>query len=246
MSLIVAVPATGQSTGPTERERALQSADSLRAAGAFLDALNRLSGLQEQHPDAVPVLWRLAYTQADLGRRADGKEKAAPHYEKALEAANAAVAADSTSAHAHLATAIAEGRIALDAGTRERAQRSRAIKHHADRAIALDSTLAGAYHVRGRWHRGVADLGFFERAIVRTMYGGLPDGSFEQSVRDFRQALALEAEPLHHLELGKTYLKMDRPDEARAQLQMVLDVPADDPFEPQYREEARSLLKDLD
>ena len=245
-SLILAAPVAGQSTGSTSLDEGLQSVDSLRAAGAFSEARDRLSALRDEHPNAVPVLWRLAYTEVDLGKQADEKEAASPHYEAALEVANAAVDTDSTNARAHLAKAIAEGRIALDAGTRERVQRSRAIKRHADRAIALDSTLAGAYHVRGRWHRGVADLGFFERAIVKTVYGGLPDASFEQSVRDFERALALEDEPFHHLELGKTYLKMDRPEAARKQFETVLEMSADDPFEPGYRDEARTLLEEMD
>jgi hypothetical protein len=33
---------------------------------------------------------------------------------------------------------------------------------------------------------------------------------FEQAVRDFKRALELEDVRFHHLELGKTYLKIDR------------------------------------
>jgi tetratricopeptide (TPR) repeat protein len=141
--------------------------------------------------------------------------------------------------------AVAEGRAALDAGTRERIERSRAIKRHADRAIALDSTLDGAYHTRGRWHREVEDIGFFQRAIVKTVYGGLPESSIEQAVQDFQRAIELNDEVFHHLELAKTYLQMDRPDAARRELQTALDMPGTDPFAPRYKEEARDLLDDL-
>lgn len=241
-------PASAQSpdTMDASVQEALVTIDSLRQAGAFQAARERLEALRDEHPGRVEVLWRLAYTLSDFGKITEDEDRRATYYEEALEAAEAAVKSDSTNARAHLAMAVAEGRIALDAGTRERIQRSRAVKHHADRAIELDSTLAGAYHVRGRWHRKVDDLGFFKRVIVKTVYGGLPDASFEQSMRDFKRALELESGVHHHVELGKTYLKLDRPDAARDELRAALDLSSSDPLAPLYKKEARELLDDLD
>lgn len=227
-------------------QEALVTIDSLRQAGAFPAARERLEALRDEHPGRVEVLWRLAYTLSDFGKITEDEARRATYYEEALDAAEGAVASDSTSARAHLAMAVAEGRVALDAGTKERIQRSRAVKHHADRAIALDSTLAGAYHVRGRWHREVDDLGFFKQVIIKTVYGGLPDASFEQAVRDFQRALELENAVHHHVELGKTYLKLDRPDAARDELQAALDLSSSDPLAPLYEKEAHELLDDLD
>lgn len=244
----LATPATAQSpdTSDAAIQASLTTIDSLRRAGDFRAARDRLQALRAERPEHVGVLWRLAYTLSDLGTIADDKDRRANYYEEALDAATSAVKNDSSSARAHLAMAVAEGRVALDAGTRERIERSRAVKHHADRAIELDSTLAGAYHVRGRWHREVDDLGFFKRVIVKTVYGGLPDASFEQAERDFKRALELEDAVHHHLELGKTYMKLDRPDAARQELQAALDMSSSDPLAPMYKEEARELLDDLD
>ena len=226
-------------------DEALGTVDSLRQAGAFRAAQERLQVLREEHPDQVPVLWRLVYTYADLGQSTDDEDARARYYDRALKVATAGLAADSSSARAHLAMAVAQGRVALDAGTRERIERSRAVKRHADRALAMDSTLDGAHHTRGRWHREVEDIGFFQRAIVKTVYGGLPESSIDQAVRDFQRAIELEDRLFHHLELGKTYLQMDRPEAARRELRTVLDRPAEEPFDPRYKEEARRLLDDL-
>jgi len=243
---LAAAPALAQPASSSTSDPALARVDSLRQAGAFEAALEQLQALQDEHGDRPAVLWRLSFTQVDRAKRLDAKDARTPLYEQALTAANAALQLDSTNAHAHLAKAVAEGRIALDAGTRERVRRSRAVRRHADRALVLDSTLAGAYHVRGRWNREVADLGFFERAIVKTIYGGLPKASFEQAVQDFRRAIALEDRAFHHLELARTYLKMDRSSDARAELKAALSVPNQDPFDPRYKEEARRLLDDLE
>lgn len=239
------VQAQAPDTIKPELQEALARVDELRQAGEFQKAQKQLQSVRETYPNRVGVLWRMAYTWSDLGRVTDNADQRATYYERALDAAEAALASDSTSARAHLAMAIAEGRVALDAGTQERIRRSRAVKRHADRAIALDSTLAGAYHVRARWHREVDDLGFFKRVIVKTVYGGLPDASFEQAVQDFKQALKLENNVHHHLELGKTYLKMDRPDAAREELKAALERPSSDPHDPMYKKEARELLSEL-
>jgi tetratricopeptide (TPR) repeat protein len=219
--------------------------DSLRSQRQFREALALLSGAQNEHPHHPDVLYRLAFTWSDLGKAAASKHRTRAFYQQSLTVAEQAVQADSTSAWAHFAVAVAQGRLALHAGTRERVKRSRAMKAHAERAIVLDSTLAGAYHVRGRWHREAADLNFVQRTIVAAIYGGLPDASMDQAVRDFQTAIALEDRAYHHLELGKTYLAMDRPDAAREQFHKAMAVPRADPFDPEYKQEARQLLEAL-
>ena len=248
LGALLVSPASGQSpdTSDAALQGALTTIDSLRQAGDFRTALDRLETMRNSHPRNVEVLWRLVYTWADLGQGSDNKNKRTNFYENALTVAKTALAADSSSARAHLAMAVAQGRAALNAGTQERIRRSRAVKRHADRAIALDSTLNGAYHTRGRWHREVEDLGFFQRTIVRTVYGGLPKSSMDQAVKDFKRAIELDDRLFHHLELGKTYLQMDRRAAARREFQTVLDMPAKEPFDPEYKEEARELLDDLD
>lgn len=245
-SVAFSAPSVAQSTDAASLNRALAQVDSLRTAGEFQDALTRLESLRGTHGDNVAVLWRMSLTQVDVAKTLDGKDARKPRYKEALTLADAALSADTSNAHAHLAKAVAEGRIALDAGTKERVQRSRAVKRHADRAIELDSSLDGAYHTRARWNREVADLGFFSRAIVKTVYGGLPEASFEQAVQDFERAIELHDERFHRLELAKTYLKMDREGKARKELKTALEMPAEDPFDAQYAEEARKLIEDLE
>lgn len=230
----------------SDLQTSLEAVDQLREQREFREALSRLSTLREAHPENVDVLRRLAFTWADLGKATDDLSQRKNYYETALSHAQDALTADSTSAWAHLAVAMSEGRVALNAGTRERVERSRAVKRHADRAIELDSTLAGAYHVRGRWHREVESLGFLQRTLLKTVYGGLPDASYEQAVRDFQRAIGLEDRTFHHLELGKTYIQMDRSEAARQELQTALELSGSDPFDPEYKQEARDLLEELE
>lgn len=235
----------GQSTGEEEDnfQRTLAVVDSLRAEGEFRQVLSRLQRLQNAHPERADVLYRLAFAWSDLGKEAENERRKVNFFEQSAAVAEAAVAADPESAWAHLAVAVAEGRLTQHVSPRERVERSRAVKEHAERALELDSTLAGAYHVRGRWHQEAAELNFFQRTAVKVVYGGLPEASLEQAVSDFQRALELETRTFHHLELGKTYLKMGRSDAAQDQLQAALEVPPKDPFASEYKAEARRLLQ---
>lgn len=240
-------PALGQSTGGDEArfQKALTEVDSLREQGEFRQVLSLLNQLQNTYPERVEVLYRLAFAWSDLGKEADSERRTVSFYRQSLTAAEAAVEADPGHAWAHLAVAVAEGRLTLHVSSRERVERSRAVKEHAERAIELDSTLAGAYHVRGRWHQEAAELNFFQRTAVKVVYGGLPEASFEQAVADFQRAIELETRTFHHLELGRTYLKMGRTDAAKEQLQAALDTSPKDPFAPTYKKEAQKLLQQI-
>lgn len=245
----ILVPTTvfAQSGGATgSLDSALVHVSELRESGEFEEARRQLAQLRDEYGDRVEILWRSSLNHVDLAKKTTDEEAVKKHYQDALESADAALEADSTVAHAHLAKAVSEGRIALDAGTRERVQRSRAVKKHSDRAIELDDGIPGAYHTRARWHREVSDLNFFERAIVKTVYGGLPEASYEQSVRDFKRAIELENVRFHHLELAKTYLKMDREEDARRELKTVIELSPKETFAERYKNEAEELLQEVD
>jgi tetratricopeptide (TPR) repeat protein len=245
LSVTALVLAAGSPSAPSPSlARALATVDSLRTHRQFETALTRLDSLNRTHPNRASVQWRRALLLTDLGKGAEDEQRAVALYREAERRAEAALRCDSTNAWAHLSAALAAGRLTLHVGRAERVAQSRAVKRHADRAIALDSTLAGAYHLRGRWHREVADLNFITRALVKGLYGGLPDASFEQAIRDFKRAIALESKPYNHLELAKTYLKLNRTDDARAQLHRALET-AGSPFDREHKQEAGVLLTRL-
>ena len=221
---------------------ALSEVDELRKNGEFGTAYGRLNDLQDEYPGRAEVLWRLSATEVNMGEQ---RGNSTTFFERGLETANEALEADSLNGYAHFARSMAEGRLALAAGTRERIERSRAVKHHADRAIELEDDIDGAYNARGQWHREVASLGFMSRAIVRTVYGGLPEASYEQAVEDFQAAIEIEDRILHRYELARTYAIMERPEDAREQIDILLDMPEVYYNDADLKEQARDLRNDL-
>lgn len=223
----------------------LATVDQLRTEGDFRQAFAMLNGLMQKHPNHAGVLWRLSRTKVDIGEQREREDERAQFYREALTHAEAAIQADSMNARAYLAGAIAAGRVGLISGTRQKVEMSRSVKEYVDRAIELNPDLPAAYHVRARWNYEVASLGFFSRAIVRAVYGGLPDASYEAAVENFERSIALDDRVVDRLELGRTYLAMDQEGKARAQWEKALTLPNKDPDDPQYKEEVRELLDEL-
>ena len=237
--------AAAQSVDHIEDEalaEALSEVDEMRKNGEFGSAYGWLNDIQSEYPDRAEVLWRMAATEVNMGEQ---RGNSTSFFERGLETANAALEADSSNGYAHFARSMAEGRLALAAGTRERIERSRAVKHHADRAIELEDDIDGAYNARGQWNREVASLGFMSRAIVRTVYGGLPEASYEQAVEDFQAAIEIEDRILHRYELARTYAIMDRPEDAREQIDILLDMPEVYYNDADLKAQARDLRNDL-
>jgi len=193
------------------------------------------------------TLCRITRVESELGEDARGEARrrlVASSVAHAREAV--ALAPDSALGHLWLAATL--GRKALKEGPRTRLALSREIKSEVDRAIAIDPGIGRAYHVRALWNRKVASLSAIERLAANAVLGGVPKGaSMENAVRDLERAIQLEPDYLNHrLELGRTYLKLERLDEARRELERVLGLPpTSNPRDPHFQREARELLARL-
>lgn len=224
----------------------LKALEDERQTGEFRRIMQELEALAEQHPEHGGILWRLARTRTDVAERTADDEERKALCRKALSEAEQAVDLLPNSSNAHLAKAVAAGRLGMVSGTRRQVELSRTVREYVDLAIALDPDNDLAYHVRGRWHYEVAQLGFFARRVVNLVYGGLPEASLEEARADYRTALDLEERLVHHFELGRTLLEMNRPGPAREHLRRAITMPQRDVTDPIYKERARRLLQEMD
>ena len=132
-------------------------------------------------------------------------------------------------------------------GGKTKIELSKELKAEADKAIELDPTHDGAYHIIGRWHREIANLSWVLKAAAKIVYGGVPKGaSNENAIANFEKAIKLRPDKtIHHLELGKTYKEMKKWKEARQALQKVLDLPIIDVGDEARKKEAKELLEEI-
>ncbi len=211
--------------------------------GARVSTLEALSAT----PGRFTVLHRLARIESMLAEDTSG-EDGRRLVAAAVEHAREAVKTAPDSAAGHLELAVALGRQALKEGPKTQLSLSREIKSEVDRTLALDPAQGRAWHVLALWNRKLASLNFVERTVAKTVLGGVPKGaSMENAVADLQKAVELEPAYLNHrLELGRTFLQLKRPGEARRELERAITLPpVGSPLDSKYQAEARELLARL-
>ena len=145
-----------------------------------------------------------------------------------------------------LSVAICYGKLATLADTRTKLQYSRYVKEYAEQALVLNPDYDYAHHVLGRWNYEVATLGVTTRFLVRIVYGGLPDASTAEAVRQLRRAAALAPEkPAHRVELGLALLADGQRDTARQTLEAALAMPKVEKYDDESFARARAALAKL-
>lgn len=223
----------------------VEQSDELEARGENGAALAILRAANERAPGDSEVLRRLArqYVQQMDAPGADSSACG----RRALDHARQAVAAGPKNAEAHLALAIVSGQVAFLQPPQERLAFSRLIKQEAETALELDPKNDLAWHVLGRWHYEVANLGAPLKFLAQTLYGKMPAASNEQALACFEKARVLRPDRLlHQAELGRTLAALGREDEARAALEKALAMPLREKDDPETKTRARKALQALD
>lgn len=225
----------------------IQKGDSLFSAfdnpGA-LEAYLQVLAVDSGHYEAN---WKTARAYVDIGETIEDDDERAAYYQKGNVFARKATEVNPEGSMGHLFLSIALGRVALDAGAKERIKLSKEIKKETDLAIKYDPNNATAYHVLGRWNRKLANLSWIEEGFANMFLGGVPDdASDENAVSAFKKAIEIEPHFInHYLELGITYEMMGMDDEARVQFEKCLELPKSDSADDEHKEEAKRLIEDL-
>lgn len=209
---------------------------------AALEAYQAAVGVD---PSSYDALWKAGRTLIDLGELQMRGNEQKDAFNKALKYAERAIKVNPSGAQGHLARAYALDRVALFEGGRTRIRLAREVKSEALRAIDLDPLLDQAYHILGNWNYRLADMGLVSRLLTKTLLGGMPDDVSWENAAHYYQ-LAIQADPErvgHHLAYARTLLKLNRKDEARAELERALELPLRDLGDSDRNQEAQDLLE---
>jgi tetratricopeptide (TPR) repeat protein len=160
--------------------------------------------------------------------------------------AEKAVAAAPNDVEAQLAIAITYGKLVPLQGNREKVDSSRKIKAAAEKAVRIDPSNDLGWHVLGRWHLVLAEVGSMQRTMAELVYGKLPPASYEEAARNFRKAIALNPNRLmHYVELGRTYADLGQKEEAKKYIRKGLQMKDTEKDDPETKAKGRELLKKL-
>ncbi len=239
-----------ESRAPEDKRKAaaklIRQGDALDAEWKTGEALAVYLEAEKLTPEDPYLLNQIAkqYAESMVDLESEAAQLAAG--QKALDYAQRSVTAAPDFAESHLSLAICYGRLLDFAGGRQKVEYSRKVKEQTEKALALDDSLDYGWHMLGRWHREVVEVGPVLRGIVALVYGGLPDASLEESAKAFEKAVELNPGRVsHHVELGITYASLDRPEEARELIERGLALPSTEKDDPDTKARGREVLATL-
>jgi tetratricopeptide (TPR) repeat protein len=210
------------------------------------DALKYYLPAEKMEPKNVDLLVRISREYRHLMSDAPAKGEKLKLGNVAKSYAERAVSIAPNNAGAQLALAITYGKLLPYEGNKERVEASRIIKDAAEKVVRLDPSNDLGWHVLGRWHVTVADVGPVTKALGSIMYGKLPDASNETAERCFEKAIALNPNRLmHYIELGRTFAQMGRPAEARKYISKGLAMAETEKDDPETKAKGREILAKL-
>ena len=219
------------------------------AAEARFDSRGALALFRQAdalRPDDPAILQKISKQYSDVTADMTNPAEKQQLLTQALAYAQRAVARAPRNPLNILSLGICYGKLSAFADTRTKLEYSRFVKRYADEALALDPDYAYAHHVLGRWNYEVASLGFGTRFLVRVIYGGLPDASTAEAVRQLRRATELAPEiSSHRVELGFALLADGQRDAARQAFEQALAMPRREKYDEEAWARARAALAKL-
>jgi tetratricopeptide (TPR) repeat protein len=228
--------------------------DSAHAALAPVQALGHYRAALAIDSNNYAARWKTGRELVDIAKQIeDDAGDSSRHVRDSLYMAaraygEAAVRLNPTGADGHFTVAQALGRLARTKGGKERVRFAKLIYDEGMKAIELDSTHDGAYHLIGAWHMEVMLLSGFQRFFAKTLFGGgfLDKGNWADAQRYLERAVALKPRNVfHRLELGEVYFDVGKVSQAREQFNLLATLPIGDVLDPKYQKEAKQILEDI-
>ena len=201
--------------GKTELQKFHQG-EKLQQEKKWNDALVIFKELLKGDSSNIEYLWRTSYIHSILGAEQKSESAKQEWYKKAAYLGKKAITQHPQNAKAHYAYAVSLGRMTEFASNKTKIENAKLIKSEAELTIKLDPKTAGAYHILGRWHREIAGFNIFERTMVKAIFGALPGGTYDESIKNFERAILLEPlNAIHYYELAQSYLARDEEDDVQ-------------------------------
>ena len=210
-------------------------------------ALKKYIEAQKIKPTDLHVLYKCSELYSRIGVRETNTSNRDQYYQSSLAFAQMAYKYYPLSDDANVAMSMALGRLALTRSGKEKVSTVKEIKVYADNAIRINPSNFKAWHIIGKWNYEVSNLGFFEKAAIKLIYGGLPNSSFSESVKAYEKSKLLNPYfGANYLELAKAYHKLDDNKNAEKNLKYVLAMPNYTEEDPIVKTKATQLLSEID
>jgi len=219
----------------------ITKADQLYEDNHFQGAIDLLMTLDDTNSE---VLWRLARAMHTASGSQSGDKKS-EMIREAFKYISSSLEKDDQNYSIHKWYAILlDAKSNLD-GLKERVTQLEVVKNHMERAIELNPKDATSRYILGEFAFGLAELPWYQRKIVSTIFATPPTGTFEEALESFLTAESLSADFYHmnKLMIGKCYYQLKDNEKAKEFLTKAANIKVENEDDRKCKAEAESLLK---
>lgn len=209
-------------------------------------AKNTIESAYKEDAKSHEVLFRMARIHVILGDQESQEDKKIAMFNKAIDFASKAIAANNKSMGGYVYRAAANGKVALFKGIFSVASVVNAVREDATKAIQLNNDgperLAAACYILGRAH-----LNLVKKPKLFRLPLGLGWGNIEEAATNLKRARQLRPNfVMFELEYARCLAEMELSNDARAIAQRIGGLQNKEPGDPQRKQDAQQLLKDLE
>ena len=231
-------------TGITTKEVVIAKADALFDQGKYKEIYDLLSHYRDSGD--VEIVWRLSralYKMAKTASEVEGKKMIYEAYDLMENALK--LKEDHWAVHKWMSI-ILDSKCSYE-GMKVQIRELYNVKNHMLRAIELNPMDATTMYMLGTWCYQVSDLAWYQRRIAAVIFGEPPTSSFEEALKYFENAEEVDPNFYSYnlLMLGKTYLKLNKKEEALKYLKMTVEYPAKNDDDQNAKQEAQKVLKNI-
>ncbi|XP_014218489.1 regulator of microtubule dynamics protein 1 [Copidosoma floridanum] len=236
---------TGDDKSLTKKELLIAKADALFDQEEYREIYKLLNSYKENKD--VEILWRLSralYKMSKLeSKEVEAKQLVYEAYDVICEALS--LQEDHWAVHKWIAILL-NSKTSFE-GTKIKIKELYNIKKHMLRAAELNPKDATTLYMIGNWCYQVADLAWYQRKIASAIFGEPPTSSYEEALNYFELAEKVDPNFYNHnlLMLGKTYLKLNRKEEAIYYLKKASEYLAKTEDDLEAKQEAMKILDNL-
>jgi hypothetical protein len=142
--------------------------------------------------------------------------------------------------------ALAKGSLLPFVGVWKKIAIGKEVKQHVQKSLERDSTFSYPYVIRAIFEREGSKLSWFEKTVVRVVFGENVSGTLEASVQNLKLALRYDpANSFAYYELYLTYQAMGDTAQAAAALRRILEMQPKNLREKYQQDDARQHLLKL-
>ncbi|XP_014262062.1 regulator of microtubule dynamics protein 1-like [Cimex lectularius] len=228
------------------RKTLLSTADALYKESKYREICTLLGDYKDGND--VEILWRLSRAQYNLSQEiATSPEEKKSLIFAAYEVISKSLALDKDHFANHKWMSILLDAKSTYEGIKTRITHLQTVKEHMLKASELNPNDATTLYMLGLWCYQITDMPWYQRKVASTIFTAPPVSSYEEALIYFSKAE--EVEPRFYsqnlLMLGKTYLKLNKEDNARYYLNLACDYPISNDDDLLASKEACELLEKL-